>query len=404
MARPIMRAFGNSVLQNLRKLEAEIAADKTPKNFGSDTSTRLSSEVIAAMVKANYSGDCAAHGHDETSRRAITAVKDIAGFSASQASQVHVALFGSTTACNKALFDAFTSFDPKKTETNPGRVLVCNRSHVLRFEIQPRALSTGSDDKITSETVEKFLASGTALRAVWLDQPINDLFYQPEEVVRLAEFTKKHGLALGADLERSGSHLARRGMKYSDFFDAGLNAGSLGFGKSGGPLSSATIVTSLPQVAQKDVPEFIERIRLSHGSGLHTHGFIGASGWEEYRNLWRDNFRKSNEYADKIFATLKKFKFDGKPVEFCSDPLTSNMIFAKLPKDFVAMMPAEHGLSVDSRDYARIIASNIYSPEDVEIFVQNLCHTKELYDQRAHPSAQVSTPQIEREEIEKNRI
>lgn len=400
MARQVIRTLGNF----LREFEAEIATDKTPKNFGSDTSIRLSNEIIAAMVKANYSGDCRAHGHDETTTRALAAVEDIIGFSASQASQAHVALFSSTTACNKALFDAFTSFDPRKLEANLGRVLVCNRSHTLRFEIQPRALSTGSDDKITSETVEKFLASGTMLKAVWLDQPINDSFYQPEEVMRLAEFTKKHGLALGADMERLGSHLVRRGMKYSDFFDAGLDAGSLGFGKSGGPLSSATIVTSLPQVAQKDIPELIDRIRLFHSSGLHTHGFVGASGWEEYRDLWRDNFKKSNEYADKIFATLKEFEFDGKPVEFCSDPLTSNMIFAKLPKDFVAMMTAEHGLNVDSRGYTRIVASNIYSPEDVEIFVQNLRHTKELYDQKKRPAAQVSTPQIEREEIEKNRI
>ncbi len=351
--------------------------------------------MIEAMVRANCGSDHSAHGSDSVTADAVEAVKKIVGFDDSKKS--HVSLLGSTTAANKALFDLFTGDHPKSPHASRGKVLVCGRSHTLRFEIQPSAISSGSDGKITPDQLESALRGSTPLAGIWLDNPTNDTVYRPEEVALLARIASSRDVPVGMDMERLGSHLVRDGrLKYADYFNAGVVAASLGFGKSGGPLSSACVITGFkPYSDLSAATKELERIKLFHGSGLHTHGFIGAAGWKEWSELWKESFRTSNSYADSIFSELKTFEFGGKALEFCNDPPTTNMIFASLPKEFVAMMSKEYGLSVDSRGFTRIIAHNLYSEEDVGQFIADLRLTKELYDKSYAPQTAVGAAKVE---------
>lgn len=208
------------------------------------------------------------------------------------------------------------------------------------------------------------------ITAIWLDQPVNggngDNIYTEEEIKAICEEAHKHDLVVGMDIERLANYLARNPEKtYADYtWKAGVDICTLGIQKNGGPTSSAVIAFPSKYVLKgrdntQDLKAELSKVIKANG-GRQSRGRINTAGWQAMisSKLWRRNAGEANRKADRIVSDLSNYELKGQKIEFMNKPLTTNMIFVKLPPEFVTKLNEKgYNFSTASNGYVRMVAS-----------------------------------------------
>ncbi|HCR85775.1 MAG TPA: hypothetical protein DIV86_03765 [Alphaproteobacteria bacterium] len=347
--------------------------------FTSDTGASISPEVITQRVIATELLRLTGfNGYIETEREAISSL-----FKSENSVSPLVFFAASTTQANKLSLSAVADVQPIKGDI----ALASTHSHIFAFEVGQPAESVIPKDEITGKLTVEDLERATneyskikrRVKTIHLDQPTKgDYFYSPEEIKQITKWAHERKISVSMDAERLVGYLANSGLTYKDFTsDCGVDIVTVGMQKNGGARSSATIVLNTEYLPNKK--DLIRRVEsFQHFIGNVTDNPLAiASGWKEMvdSDLYIQNANRANAQATKIAEVISSFVFDGTAVEIQNFPLTTNMIFAKLPRGFVdSFNEIKDGiaLSPDRFGITRIVTAHDTKDADVEYMIAKL--------------------------------
>lgn len=278
-----------------------------------------------------------------------------------------VTFTSSSTQANKILIGCIGNVNSANGEI----ALASPHSHIFGFEIGQSAEKVNLTDKVTGKMTvddlkradEKYNALGKRTKVIHIDQPTNgDFFYSEKELKQITEWAHSRGIPVTMDIERLVNYLPKIGADYHQFtVGCGIDAVTLGMQKNGGARSSTTIILDRTYL---DTPSKIDQRLEAYlkviGDVSDNKIFI-SSGWEDMiaDKRYLTNANSANEKASLLADLISGMKL--KPadnpnlreaVKIQNNPLTTNMIFAKLPRDFVMIF---NRLCLDNHHPYRLI-------------------------------------------------
>lgn len=375
--------------------------------FGSDTGSPKIFEVLARQSWENEK--LKVNGYDpQFLKQQKAEVKNLFidnslsdAEKALKASKMRVTLTSSTTQANKIAVTCISNINKDYGEV----ALASEHSHIFIFEVGQPAEKVSPTDKVTGKLtvadLEKSLKQqtqvGKRVKLLHLDQPTKgDYFYSEDELRKITKWAHERKIPVSMDIERLVNYLPITGRDYYHFTTkCGIDMVSLGMQKSGGARSSANIVLDNTYVSDP------ENLKQRSDSFLRTIGGVTdnrtfiIAGWEEMLKDKRylANAESANENSNRIVEMIKQFSFPVKKdsdvgdavemaeLEMQNYPLTTNMIFAKFPLEFVRIFnkeAAQHedtkhfALSPDRYEVTRIVSAYDVDERDVDLFISCL--------------------------------
>ena len=282
-------------------------------NLISDTITKPSAPMLAAMMRAEVGDDV--FGHDPT----VNALEA----KAAAMFNMEAALFcPSGTMTNQIAI---------KTHTVPLDEVICDeKSHIFQSEVGGYAfhsgvavnLLRGVNGLVTADMVEKAIRPKfdwtPRSTLVVLENTCNHgggAYYRLQEVKEIAEICQKHGLSLHLDGARLFNALVETGEtteEWGNIFDSISICLSKGLGA---PVGSLLIGTH-------DFIKKARRLRKAFGGGMRQAGFLAAAGIYALDNNI-NRLKEDNDNAKKIGEVLTGLPF----VENLRPVMTNIVIF-----------------------------------------------------------------------------
>lgn len=322
-----------------------------PSPFASDTGSTLVSETLAEKIWRN--AVLLRIGFDpkpiEEAKNAIRSLfadskNPVKSEREEAVRSMKVYFTSSTTQANKVAVSCISNINSEFGDI----AIAAHNSHVFLHEVGQPAEKVFPEDKVTGKLtvadLDKAAAHyegvlGKRIKILHLDQPTNgDYFYTEEELKALSAWAHAKGIPVSMDVERVVNFLPGRYDSYHDLtVKCGIDVVALGMQKNGGARSSAVVVLNEQYLQDR---EHLDRRAIAFFRGIgnvtNNRTFITA-GWKEMveGGLYQKNAAKANAHAKRIAEVIKDFTFDEEPLEIQNYPLTTNMIFAKFPRDFV---------------------------------------------------------------------
>ena len=323
----------------------------------------------------------------------------------------------STTQANKVTIMAGGNINPIIGEI----ALASEHSHIFHFEVgQPAEKVTPQDKKTGKLTIEDLEKSinyyendlRKKVKILHLDQPTKgDYFYTKDELKTITNWAHKKGIPVSMDAERLVNQLSIKG--YDSYYEytreCGIDIVTVGMQKNGGARSSATIVLNKEYISDaKNLEDRVASFLKTMGGVTNNFTSI-LSGWNEMieTKQYLRNASKANEYANQIADAIVNFKFQNKELEIQNYPLTTNMIFAKFPEEFVTTFndlakiypeTSHLKLSPDRAGTTRIVTAFDTKKDEVDQLISLLQKTYKIYKKELNEDIQENQKQpIERE-------
>lgn len=275
-----------------------------------------------------------------------------------------VLLTASTCQANKLALALFTK---------PATVTYCSRlSHLVNYEVdQPTfILETPPDGKLTPDLLSA--AHRGLLNSphkpngsfIWLDQPLVETEYTPEEIKAICTWAHQSGLKVGADLERLINVVAEHPeYSFADYTTkAGLDAATFGSAKNGGPLCSALILFDADPGTARRAAYILEKI-----GGVQDRLPLLSSGFDRFvsasqsvPSLAEHNARQANEFAKQTRHILGQIP----GIKVINPKSPTNLVFAELSADVrQALEKAGYRFSPDMAGVSRFAFPYDTTPE-----------------------------------------
>lgn len=310
----------------------------------------------------------------------------------------------SSTQANKVVITCIGNVNRNNGEI----ALASNHSHIFAFEVDQPAGKVYPEDKVTGKlTVKDLIAAdlhyskmGKRTKVIHLDQPTKgDHFYNEAEITAITEWAHSKKILVTMDVERLANYLpiANYDSYYKLTAGCGIDAITLGMQKNGGARSSAAIILDRTYIDNAhNVDQRIAAFIKTLGDVSDNKTFI-ASGWSEMikDKKYQTNASRANHNAEKIARAISDLNFDptqesvvnnNGEVTFQNYPLTTNMMFTKLPKMFVgifnkaAALNGDSGkLSTDRYGTTRIVTSYDVPEEEIDHYIHCLKDTHNIY-------------------------
>ena len=377
-----------------------------PFPFGSDTGSSMLPEVIASIVEANTKLQKAGFNAEEIDKqKTAIAHKFCAEGTNPDFPKVHFC--SSTSQANKLLVHAVSNIN-----YNHGEIALASEdSHIFAHEVGQPAEKVIPQDRLTSKLTVKdlqksfsyFEGLGKRVKAIHLDQPTKgDYFYSPSEIKAITTWAHANGLCVTMDVERLVNYLPVSHKDYENFTaDCEIDAVAFGMQKNGGPRSSVVVVLDDKYISDaKYLEQRMRSFTRFLGNVTDNPTFITA-GWNVIMNndTYKEAATRANTHSNKIAEALSKFDFvTGASAEKLSAaeltqnfPLTTNMIFVKLPRDFINLFnrisdltgEKHFKLSPDRKGVTRIVSAHDVSDAETENFISHLNLAYQIYQEIA---------------------
>lgn len=290
------------------------------KSFGSDNHTGAHPAVLAALSAAN-TGDEIAYGDDDTSRRAISMLRDLSGAAAA------LLTFNGTAANILGL----------SLLLRPYEAVICAESSHLNVDECGAAervlgnkllLVDTPDGKLTPELIGRRLGGrGDEHRAqprvVQLAQ-VTELgtCYSLAELHRLRQFCSQHGLLLYMDGARIANAVAELDCSLADI---AANADVLSFGGTkNGALGVEAVLVMSEAIAAGAAYHRKQLMQLASKMRFLAAQVIGLLE----NDVWLQNARRANAMAARLAAGIEDL-----PGISLAYPMQGNGVFARLPHE-----------------------------------------------------------------------
>jgi threonine aldolase len=300
-------------------------------DFGSDNWTGATTEVMAAIERAN-GGQAPAYGEDALTARATELFSDVFE------REVAVHFVGTGTAANLLSLQAMSRIS--------GSVLCSEQAHVHTDEFNGAEFSTGmklipvstADGRITVDRLESTLAQmppeghrGPVAVLTLTNATEFGTTYSAAEVADLAGIAKSHGAAVHVDGARFANAVAATGDSPADLtWRSGVDLMSFGGTKNGCWAAEAIVVFD----PSRELELFYLRHRYGHG--ISKQRFIAAQ-FEGYfaDGAWLRTAAHANAMAARLAAGLQRH--DSVRLEWAP---ASNELFPVMPAALVARLKA----------------------------------------------------------------
>ncbi|MAG98265.1 MAG: beta-eliminating lyase-related protein [Alphaproteobacteria bacterium] len=304
-----------------------------PANFGSDNTSGVSPEIMAALETANQ-GSASAYGADPWTGRlqdrfAEIFGTDVAVFPVATGSAANVLGLSMLTPRHGAIYchaEAHIQEDEcGAPEFYTGaKLMPLEGPHAkLEPEVLAAALAlTGSRPPHQVEPAALSISQASELGAC----------YRPAEIAALSELVRSYGMALHMDGARLANALAFLDCSPADAtWRAGVDVLSFGATKNGA-MAAEAVVFFRPELA--DAFPY----RRKQGGHLFSKMRFLSAQLEAYLNddLWLRNARHANAAAQQLSAGLLAV-----PGAELAHPVEANEIFMALPEAVVAGLEAE---------------------------------------------------------------
>ncbi len=371
---------------------------QNPFAFGSDTGSPILPEIVAEIAENSIKQYV--HGFNEQDlTEEFDAIKKLFVDEA-KFPDVKVFTTSSTSQANKLAVTCVGNINPRNGDV----ALATIHSHIFIHEVDQPAVKIIPEDATGKMTVEDIMRTkaeyeelGKRVKVIHIDQPTNgDHYYTPDEIRAITSWAHSQNIAVTMDVERLINYLPICNKTYRDFtVDCGVDVVTFGMQKNGGPRSSTVVVLNDQYLSESQfVAQRVESFTKAMGNISNNMGLI-MSGWKSFLDgkLHMYNASKANRQINKIAGFVKDFVFTEtqkkddqqkqviKPLVMQHYPLTSNMLFAKFPRDFIDMFNNFTALHMDGRfkhfklapdrfGVTRIVAS--HDTSDLE--VQNMLY------------------------------
>jgi threonine aldolase len=356
----------------------ELKREKLPIfPFYSDTGASISPEVVLQRIASEELLRVTGfNGYIEKERESVAGL-----FKSDKLKMMPLVFFtSSTTQANKLSLVSASDIQPIKGDI----ALASIHSHIFSFEVsQPAEPIKPKDEiqgKITTEDLDielkEYQKIGRRVKLIHLDQPTKgDFFYSPQEIKKITEWAHKRKIAVSMDVERLVGYLANNNLNYKDFTsDCGVDIVTLGMQKNGGARSSAIIILNTDYLPnKKDLTRRLDSFQRFIGN-ITDNPLSIITGWEEMieTKLYLKNASKANTQSNKVAKAIIEL---GKDFEFQNYPLTTNMIFVKIPKEFIEKFNSiKDGVYFHPDRYGvtRIVTAHDTSDQDVEYLIKKI--------------------------------
>jgi threonine aldolase len=306
-------------------------SSNTPLSFASDNCAGVHPEVLAALTAANE-GHVPAYGADPWTERATSIFRKHFG----DPIEVFFAFNGS--GANVLALQAMT---------RPFEAVLCSRSaHIAVDECGAPERFTGCKlltvphhlGKIQIEDLEQQLARvgdqhHVQPRVISISQTTElGTVYTAEEVRKISDFAKKHGLFLHMDGARISNAAVSLGQPFARFTrDAGVDILSFGGTKAG--LLAAEAVVFFNTSLARDF-KFVRKQSLQLASKMR---FISA---QLSALLEGDLWQRTSAHAHRL-AKLLESEIRNVPGITLKAPVEANALFVELSKNFIEKLQKE---------------------------------------------------------------
>jgi len=344
-------------------------------NFASDNAAGVAPQILDAIRRAN-DGFALGYGDDALTRRVERLLcelfeREVAAF-----------MVATGTAANSL---AIAQLSP------PWGAVLCHReAHIMTSECgAPEFFGgglrlvglPGDDGRVATDVLTAALDGGewggphhVSPTVLSLTQATEaGTIYRPDQVGRLAEIARRHGMAVQMDGARFANAIARLGVSPADAtWKAGVDALALGATKSGAMAAEAVIFFDPARATAMG-----ER-RKRAGHLMSKHRFVAAQ-FDAFLTdgLWLTLARHANRMADLLAQRLTEIALP--PVW----PVEANLVFAVLPqavrKRLTAARASYYEMHRDTAPAAnfgrpddvlvRLVTSHSTTTEDIDRFV-----------------------------------
>lgn len=380
-----------------------LADQKTNINrfpFGSDTGTPLSRVVVDSILAkdAVLRQTGASAPLIEQERQAIESLFLPPAQPRPASSRFFTAFAASTSQANKTAFLAIANINSANAEV----ALASTHSHVFSHEVGQPAVGVQPADSITGKlTIADLKAAqqGCAgkeqrIKLIHLDQPTKgDYIYSSEEISAITKWAHAQNIPVSMDIERLVNYLPRSSKSYYDMTTAcGVDVVMFGQQKNGGARSSAAVVLNTAYLHDpKDLARRCAAFQRRIGDITDTPTFVSA-GWKAMvqSDQYLKNAAAANEHADRIALVMAQYQFGEEKLVLQNYPLTTNMIFARLPRQFIDLFNQNNQqdgftLSPDRYGITRIVTSCATTAKQTDDFIERLNKTYEQHTGKQRP-------------------
>lgn len=342
------------------------------ESLGSDNHSGIHPNILKALLSANTSHS-PSYGQDILTERCQKAFQE--NFGSNSFSFLVFNGSAANVACLKALTKSYEA------------VICSDQAHLHldecgapEFHLGVKLLTLpSSNGKITPTQIEKLLVRKGDQHhvqpgVVSITQPTElGVCYSLEEMKKLREVTKKHGLRLHIDGARLANAAHFLNCSFQDLTqNIGIDALSFGGTKNG--LLGAEAVVFWDENQARDF-KFYRKQLLQLPSKMR---FLSAQFLAYFENdLWKKIASHSHSCAQLLAEELK-----GLPEIQILHPVQSNAVFARIPKSWTKPLKEEMFFYIwDERDWScRFMTSFDSNPEKIKMFVQTARRLKEAHN------------------------
>lgn len=336
-----------------------------PKFFNSDNYAGVHPDVLDALQRANH-GHAPAYGHDTLTLEAQKMFETLLGRS------VDVFFVYSGTGANVLALDAVTQ--PFQS------IIAAESAHIVNDECGAIEKITGSrivtvataDGKLTPELVQPYLKRfgdehHAQPRVISISQTTEyGTVYTPAQISALAELAHKYDMLLHVDGARISNAAAALSCDFGTLLaSTGVDVVSFG-GTKNGMMFGEAVVFLRPQLSAH-----AKYLRKQDGQLASKNRFIAAQFLAMYEgDLWLKCASHANAMAKRLEAAIG----GAKDVQV-TQPVESNVVFAKLPASRIAALQAHFGFYTwnEQTHEVRWMTAFDTREDDVDAFAHAIC-------------------------------
>jgi len=333
------------------------------KSFASDNYAGVLPEVMEALEKVNKD-HARSYGADETTRRVIALFREVF-----EADVDVYFVFNGTGANILSISSATQSYNA---------VLCADTSHIYNDESSAPETFTGcrffplranDKGKLDINTItERLIRKGdvhypqTAMLSITQATEYGTV-YTPEEIRKIADLTKEHGLYLHMDGSRFFNAAASLGCGLKDISGAaGVDILSLGGTKAGMMFGEAVVVFN---------KELSKHIAYKHKQVIQLASktrFIASQFEAILQNeLWRKTATHANKMAELLCKALTKNRLVN-----ITKPVQANAVFAEIPRSWYEPLQEHYPFYVwkESTHEVRLMCAWDTKEEEIRSFAE----------------------------------